>query len=634
MKRQSMLLLLLLLVLLGVAHGEESRALLRLSDGRVLYGRDVKRSEKTAVLRTDFGTLVVPKDRLAKGTSTTAPPTPRERVTRTRWLEITHDLSERRAKLYADQLDTFFDWMVKVYALDLDRTRAGAPYKMRVFRRRRDFKELQTRVAPGIEQKGKAFAEGVAGFYSRGHGRIFMWDAEGARGGVHLEVAKHETTHLLNHLLAGQIGIRVPTWFEEGAATYFSTFVASGDAGRAEPEDHPGAYAQVLGEIESNKPMTSRELRSVKWAEFLGRQYSWGWAQVRFFRHHKQGKYWGELLRYLRTIAPMGVVSDSEERRFLKMSGFKDSDKFDRAWYEHLRAAKPEAERALVGTSPEVLARVAAVEKPDPATARNFARLGISLARVHEYKPAIVYLRAALRGEVDDAEVPYRLALALAGIEGLSDDEPWPEGCVTALGTAVRLAPLRAAYRVALGRQMLLAGEVERAYRTMGLALVLAGPDDDDVRVALELLRAAAAFRPDADLEKTIARLAESVPPAAGALRTALVYHLQETEDWERLAGMLERKLTAGDASIEERAMLAGLLKAADELERAEAIYAGILESQPKALRYWPDRIECLMALGRKADAKVARAEALKALSKDPRDLGAVRRRIRRLKID
>jgi len=97
---------------------------------------------------------------------------------------------------------------------------------------------------------------------------------------------------------------------------------------------------------------------------------------------------------------------------------------------------------------------------------------------------------------------------------------------------------------------------------------------------------------------------------------------------------MLEKRVKAGAATVEECAMLAGLLRAADELERAEAIYAAILKDHPDALRYWPDRIECLLELGRKADAKLARATALKALEKDPRDWGAVRRRLRRLKID
>jgi len=623
-----------LLCALTIAHAQKSRALLRLADGRVLYGTDVERSEKRAVLRTDFGVLVVPREQLAKGTSTTAPPMPKERVTKTRWLEITHDLSEARAKLYADQLDTFFDWMVKVYDLDLDRTRSGAPYKMRVYRKRRDFKELQARIAPGIDQKGNAFAEGVAGFYSRGHGRIFLWDAEGAYGGVHLEVAKHETAHLLNDLLARQIGIRLPTWFEEGAATYFSSFVAMGEAGVEEPEDHPGAYAQVLGEIESGQGMRSRALRSVKWGQFLGRQYSWGWAQVRYFRHAKKGRLWLPLLKYLRTIAPLGAVSDSEERHFLKMAGAKTSEKFDAEWHKHLRAAKPAAERALFGTAPEVLKRVAAIEKPDPAAARNFARLGISLARVHEFKPAIVYLRAAMRGSVQDAEVPYRLALALAGLQQRSDDEAWPEPAVAALRDAVRLAPLRAGYRVVLGGQLLASGELEAAYRMLGLALVLAGPDDDDVRIALQLLRASAAFRPDEKPEAAVERLAEIVPLAAAALRVSLVYYLQEAEEWEQLAAMLEKRVKAGAATVEECAMLAGLLRAADELERAEAIYAAILKDHPDALRYWPDRIECLLELGRKADAKLARATALKALEKDPRDWGAVRRRLRRLKID
>ena len=139
-------------------------------------------------------------------------------------------------------------------------------------------------MAPGIENKGQAFAEGVAGFYSQRHGCIFMWDAEGMQGATQLEVAKHETTHLLNSLLAKQIAINVPTWFEEGAATYFSMSIALPGGNVPEPRDHAGALAEVIGEIEAGKAYAARGIRSVSWNAFLGREYSWGWALVRFFR--------------------------------------------------------------------------------------------------------------------------------------------------------------------------------------------------------------------------------------------------------------------------------------------------------------------------------------------------------------
>ena len=48
-----------------------------------------------------------------------------------------------------------------------------------------------------------------------GHDAIFMWDAEGSRGGVQLEVAKHETAHLLNHLLSKQQALKVPKVHQE-----------------------------------------------------------------------------------------------------------------------------------------------------------------------------------------------------------------------------------------------------------------------------------------------------------------------------------------------------------------------------------------------------------------------------------
>ena len=247
------------------AAPERADARLRLADGRVLFGRAIQRGKEGATLETVFGGLAVPKEALAKsGTEPRRTKAPRERtrILKTRWLEIENDLSPERERLYADQLDTFFDWMITIYALDRARVRRDALYGMRVFKRRRDFKKLQAEIAPGIENKGQAFAEGVSGFYSPGHGKIFMWDAEGAHGGVQLEVAKHETAHLLNHLLSGQQALKIPTWFEEGTATYFSMAMALPGKKPLDPEDHPGALAQVIGEIEGGRAYGARELRS------------------------------------------------------------------------------------------------------------------------------------------------------------------------------------------------------------------------------------------------------------------------------------------------------------------------------------------------------------------------------------
>lgn len=624
------------LVLAAVALAAE----LRLEDGRRLFGTAVRRDEAGAVLETIFGRLRVPADRLAgsRTAERTAKRAPEQaRVTKTRWFAIESDLTDARARLYADQLDAFFDWMVGVYELDRERVLRAAPYSMRVFRRRADFKELQGRIAPDIERKGKAFAEGVAGFYSFGHGRIFLWDAEGSYGGVHLEVAKHETTHLLNDLLAAQQAIRVPTWFEEGSATYFSTYVATGGPATGEPEDHPAALAQVIGEIESGHPLTSRELRGVGWASFLGRQYSWGWALIRFCRQHDRGKPWPRLLEYLRTVGGEGVT-DSEERRFLKAVGFKSSRAFDEAWHAHLLAAKPVGRETPLGTSPEVLERIAAMKEVPEALARNFARIGLSLMRAQVSAAAIVYLRAALRGGADEPEVAYALGVALAELAGRARDETWPDESVDALRRAVAGDPLHAAYRLELGRQMLLrarsAAAVRAARDMLGFALLLAGPDDDDIALARPLLDAQAALFPDAEPEELVAELAEAVPQAATALRRSLLYHLQAREDWARLADLVQKRMEEGEATLEERAMLAGLYKASDRLLEAEAIYAAILREEPGALHLWPDRIECLIDLGRRADAKLALAEAYEQLKKAPQDLGWVRRRLERLDIE
>ncbi len=615
---------LVVLLLLAATHAGPAQPLLALKDGRVLHGRSVERYAKESVLKTDFGKLRVPASELA-GRSTAPPaPPPTVRTEKTRWLAIEHDLPEDRARLYADQLDAFFEWMVGIYALDRDRVAQGAPYRVKVFRHREEFKRFQREHAPDIEKKGKAFAEGVAGFYSPGEGRLFLWDAEGSEGGFHLEVAKHETTHLLNDLMAKQLALSLPTWFDEGSATYFSMFIAGAGP---EPEDHPGAAAQVLGDLDAGKPMGSRELRSVPWESFHGREYSWGWAQVRFFRQHAKGARWQPLLEHLRTISA-GPVTDSEERRFLEAAGFGGSPEFDAAWHDHLKATRT-AEREYVGTSPEVLSKIGRIGKPSPAMARDFARVGVSLARVHEAEPAIVYLRAALRGGIVDAEVPYRLACALALLASAPEDAPWPDEAVEALRTAVRLAPLASTYRLALGRQLLARRETEAAYAMLGLGLVVLGPGDDDVACALGCLRAAAKREPERPVDEIAESLAESVPPAAPALRAAAVYHLQDAGEWEKLAALLESR--GAEATAEERAMLAGLYDLTDRGDEAEAIWRDLAT---KELRYWPDLVECLLRAGRRADAKAALAEALAAVDKAPVEERWVRRRLERIRVD
>ncbi len=77
--------------------------------------------------------------------------------------------------------------------------------------------------------------------------------------------------------------------------------------------------------------------------------------------------------------------------------------------------------------------------------------------------------------------------------------------------------------------------------------------------------------------------------------------------------------------------MLAGLYKASDRFEEAETLYASLLREDPSALRLWPNRIECLLGLEREADARAAHAKALEAISKDPRNLSWLRRRLERI---
>ncbi|MFI5402582.1 MAG: hypothetical protein ACHQ1G_06560, partial [Planctomycetota bacterium] len=336
---------------------------------------------------------------------------------------------------------------------------------------------------------------------------------------------------------------------------------------------------------------------------------------------------WGALLEHMRTISG-GPVTDSEERRFLEAAGFRESPEFDAAWQKHLLSTRTE-ERRYAGTSPEVLEKIGKIEKPSPAMARDFARIGISLARVHEAEPAIVYLRAALRGGVEDAEVPYQLAVALAMLAGVAEDAAWPDEAVAALREAIRLAPLASSYRLALGRQLLARRETDAAYAEFGFSLVLAGPSDDDVASAVGCLRAATKREPERPVDQIAESLAESVPPAKAALRAAAVYHLQDAEEWEKLGELLERR--GKDATAEERAMLAGLYDLADRGDEALAIWRALVVTEP---RYWPDLVECLVRAGQKLDAKAALADAFAALDKAPPELRWVRRRLERIRVE
>jgi tetratricopeptide (TPR) repeat protein len=301
---------------------------------------------------------------------------------------------------------------------------------------------------------------------------------------------------------------------------------------------------------------------------------------------------------------------------------------FDRAWHEHLKTTRT-AERQYVGTAPEVLAKIGAIAKPSPAMARDFARIGVSLARVHEAEPAVVYLRAALRGGIADAEVPYELARALALLAAAPEDAPWPDEAVGALREAVRLAPLRSAYRLALGRQLLARRDLETAHAELGLSLVLLGPSDDDIASALGCLRAATRREPGRAVDELAESLAESAPVAAAALRAAAVYHLQDGQEWEKLEELLARR--GAGATPEERAMLAGLYGLTDRDEEALAIWREVAGKEP---RYWPDLVECLLRMDRKADAKAALAEAFAAVAKAPPEERWIRRRLERIRVE
>jgi tetratricopeptide (TPR) repeat protein len=630
---------LLVAALLAVTAGAAGTTVV-LTDGRVLRARSVTTTADRLVLETAFGALPVPRSAVSgseRKTTDAAPESHRgkRRETKTKWFVIESDLTDARAKLYADQLDGFFDWMTKVFDIEAKAAQRRAPYRAFVYASREDFKRVQADVAPSIAQsKGKAFGEGVAGFFSPASFRLYLWDAEGESGEANLFVAKHETTHLLNQLLSETHALKLPQWFNEGGATYFSTSTVTG-GGAAEPDDEPGALATVVDEIESGKPMTAREIRAVGYDKFLGREYCWGWALVRWFRRAQNGKKWPVLLQHLRTIGSGEGVSDSEDKRFLSSIGFKDGETFDKQWHASLVAARPGGKTGPVGTSPAALAAVEAIAKPTAEQARNFARLGASFARAEEHAAAVVYLKAALRGGERSGDTQAVLARSMAAVAGADETDAWPDETLPLLKGAVSESPLRAGFRLLLGRQLLHRAKTPEdaaaARDALGLALVVLGPADDAASVATAFLRAASAASPETPVADVVKSVSADLPEAAGALRAGHLYFLQEDRRWEELTSVLEARAAAGSPTFEERTMLAGLYKASERPEDAEEIYAKLLEEHPEAIQLWADRIACLFAMGKREEALAAKAKALDLIAKDPGEWQGVRDRIERL---
>ncbi|MHC4860830.1 MAG: tetratricopeptide repeat protein, partial [Planctomycetota bacterium] len=385
-------------------------------------------------------------------------------------------------------------------------------------------------------------------------------------------------------------------------------------------------------DLDAGRPMGNRELRSVPYATFYGREYAWGWALVRFLRRDEAGRRWKPFIKFMRTVS--GVPpSDSECRRFLRAVGFRDDAALDLAWHAHLLAARAQGGFSVpMGTSDEALAEVERLEKPTPEQARTFARIGESFAEKGLARPAVVYLRAAVRGGVAGPAIHRALATALARVAGCDADEPWPEEAVDHLRKAVEAEPLRAASRRDLGRQLLLHAKTDaqilEARNQLGLALLLAGPDDDVLSLAIGALRGVVAADRSLSPGGAAKLLTEVVPEAAAAVRTAHGYFLQEEELWDDLVEVIQERVEAGVATFEDRKMLAGLYRAGDRLSEAAAIYAGLLEEAPDALHLWLPLVATLVEAGRTEDAAKAREEALAAIDASSGDHEALRRRI------
>ena len=584
------------------------------------------------VLETAFGTLAVPaksspREEAPTGQTRTADPL--RRTARTTWWQLEHDLAPARAALYRDELDPFTEWILTAYDLDLGRLRKRAPFSLTVFRSRTDFKRAQAEHAPEIsEWKGRGFAEGVTGFYSPETRGVFLWDGEAREGGTHLEVLRHEVVHWANHLLSESTGIHPPTWFEEGTAVYFSTSTALTEA-RAEPEDHPGALALVLADLDAGRAYAGAALRATPYDRFRNREYAWGWALVRFLRRHRKGRFWEPVLRHLRTVSTEGGETASEARRFLRAVEAKDDATFDRTWHRSLRASSRNFIRRF-GASPEQLESLAARKSIDGKLAGRLKRVGLSFADIGHWKVAAAYFEQALRGRGEDGELWSRLARCRARVAGVADDEAWPADALQALEAAVASRPLHAHDRNRLGWQRLMSSSPARAREALGLAFLLAGQNDDGPDLAAGALEGIMAAEPTLSLDAAVASLMVIHPRARPTIEQAHVRVLQRNGDWNRLLTLLEARHGERRATFDDRRVLAGLLKLVDRADEADAIYEVLLSERPSELALWIERVECLVALGQGLKAEAVSGQARRAFEADPRELAWLHQRLAR----
>ena len=527
------------------------------------------------------------------------------------------------------------EWIASVYALDEKRLQKSAPFGVTVFRSRLDFQRRQREVAPEIAaMKGSGYAEGLAGFYSPKDHHIWMWDADADTRSSLPEVAYHEMTHWMNDLVrAGKP--QFPVWFEEGSATYFQTYTP----GVTEPEPNLGALRTVLEELDAGTGYTGRQLRSIPYARFYSREYCWGCSFVSFARRAEGGRLWPRLLEYLEK-AGSGPTGDAEEHRLLEALHFASDEALDQAWHESVQKLLEQKEPRAKGANAASLESVRALTKPSHDEAVLLARLGRDLARLGLAKEAVVYLEAALRGGVEDASLEVVLARALAVASSARDDEPWPEAARGHLEDAVALAPLVAEYRAVLGVQEVLAVEAKEPHDPkaaaaardhLGLALLLAGPDDDAAWIAAWTLRAVTHAMPDATVEEQGAWLAEKAPRQAAFVRTAETYVLQEEERWDELIGLLERQRDQAHISAEGLSMLAGLYSASGRYDEAVKTYQEALQGEGASLSLWPRYVAALLGAGDPKGALAAAKEAYQAFDESPAPSDAYRRAIERL---